>query len=330
MIHTLYIEQEIQHHPRVKQICARFPQARKILCNRYGEIFNRKAQNFRLQKQQPALILAKKFGHTVLPAPQGYGIGGEANFYFSHMLNCIYDCRYCFLQGMYRSANYVLFINYETFEQSIVETVDTNPNKALYFFSGYDCDSLALEPVTRFVEYFLPVFNRLPNAWLELRTKSTQIRTLLNSAPIPNCIVAYSFSPDEIAQAVEHKAPNIQRRLDAIVRLQEAGWNIGLRIDPLIYQPDYQTLYTQLFATLFQRISAQHLHSVSLGTFRLPETFYRNMVRLYPTEQLFAGPLEENNGMIMYRPELEQAMVSFCSEQLLRYIPEKIFFPCIT
>ncbi|SVD49612.1 uncharacterized protein METZ01_LOCUS402466, partial [marine metagenome] len=50
-----------------------------------------------------------------MATPEGYGIGGKNNYYFSHMLNCIYDCRYCFLQGMYRSAHYVLFVNYDEF-----------------------------------------------------------------------------------------------------------------------------------------------------------------------------------------------------------------------
>ena len=37
------------------------------------------------------------------------------------MHNCIYDCRYCFLQGMYRSAHYVVFINYEDYQWAIEE-----------------------------------------------------------------------------------------------------------------------------------------------------------------------------------------------------------------
>ena len=28
------------------------------------------------------------------------------DWYFSHMLNCLYDCRYCFLQGMSRNHCY--------------------------------------------------------------------------------------------------------------------------------------------------------------------------------------------------------------------------------
>ena len=94
---------------------ARYADAEIILCDRYGEIFNPKSQNFRLQKQNPALILAQKHKGHVLPAPEGYGLGSEKNYYFSHMLNCVYDCRYCFLQGMYQSAHYVVFVNFEDF-----------------------------------------------------------------------------------------------------------------------------------------------------------------------------------------------------------------------
>ena len=51
----------------------------------------------------------------VLEVPDNYGIGAKYNYYFSHKLNCVYDCRYWFLQGLFQSAHYVLFINYEDF-----------------------------------------------------------------------------------------------------------------------------------------------------------------------------------------------------------------------
>lgn len=328
MIETIYIEQAILQHPRVLDIVARFPQARKITCGRYGEVFNPKAQNFRLQKQQPALILAEKYKNFALPAPSGYGIGATRNYYFSHMLNCLYDCRYCFLQGMYQSANYLLFVNYEDFQQDIRQLCAESPDENLHFFSGYDCDSLALEPVTRFAEQFLPFFATLPNAWLELRTKSTQVRSLLNREPLPQCIVAFSLSPNEIAAKVEDKAPSVQRRLDALVKLQQQGWQIGLRFDPLLYQSGYQQQYRQLFEQVFSRIDVNLLHSVSLGVFRLPENFFKKVHKLYPETKLFAGPLVSQQGMVSYKQELEQEMMHYCSEQILTYIPSDKFFPC--
>ncbi|MCQ8104295.1 DNA photolyase [Methylomonas sp. SURF-2] len=328
MIDTLYIESAIAEHPRVAAIRRRFPEARVIDCERYGEVFNPKAQNFRLQKQNPALILAGKHQKFVLPAPAGYGIGGEQNYYFSHMLNCLYDCRYCFLQGMYQSANYVLFVNYEDFQRQIRDICRETPQQAIYFFSGYDCDSLALEPVTGFAEAFLPLFAELPNAWLELRTKSTQIRGLLNRPALERCVVAFSLSPESVADKVEAKAPSLSKRLEAAAKLQQQGWRIGLRFDPLIYQHHYREQYRQLFARVFSTIDAAALHSVSLGVFRLPEHFFKKMHKLYPDERLFASPLRNTAGMVSYKTELEQAMMEDCADMLLQYIPSERFFPC--
>ena len=328
MIETIYIEENIVQHPRVIEIMTRFPQARKIICGRYGEVFNPKAQNFRLQKQKPALILAEKYKNFTMPVPSGYGIGASRNFYFSHMLNCLYDCRYCFLQGMYQSANYVLFINYEDFQDEIKQRCAETPTEAVHFFSGYDCDSLALEPVTGFAEQFLPIFETIPNAWLELRTKSTQVRSLLSREAFPRCIVAFSLNPDEIATKVEAKAPSLERRLDALLKLQTHGWQIGLRFDPMIYQLGYQQQYQHLFEQVFSVIKLESLHSVSLGAFRLPEKYFKKVHKLFPDEKLFVSPLENNEGMISYKEALEQEMTHFCTEQLLRYIPKELFFPC--
>ncbi|MDD5274933.1 MAG: DNA photolyase [Methylovulum sp.] len=328
MIDTIYIEEAIRSHPRVLDITARFPKASLITCTRYGEVFNPKAQNFRLQKLKPALILAEKYNKFALPAPVGYGIGAQHNYYFSHVLNCLYDCRYCFLQGMYQSAHYVLFVNYEDFQDDIRRICSATPAEDLCFFSGYDCDSLALEPVTQFAGHFLPFFSGLPNAWLELRTKSTQVRSLLNRQPLPRCVVAFSLSPDEVAKKVEAKAPSLQRRLDALCKLQQQGWLIGLRFDPLIYQHDYRQQYQQFFAQVFARIDLNQLHSVSLGAFRLPENFFKKIHKLYPDEKLFAGPLATQQGMVSYQQELEQALLAYCTGQVLTYIPASKFFPC--
>jgi spore photoproduct lyase len=323
----IYIENSVAEHLRTQEICARFPQATRVYCERYGEIFNPKSQDFRLQKARPALILAGKHGNLVLETPPGYGIGGERNYYFSHMLNCLYDCRYCFLQGMYRSANYVLFVNYESFEEEIIR-LSHNSKVPVWFFSGYDCDSLVLEPVSGFAAHFLRLFAGQSSAFLELRTKSTQIRALLNRDPLDNVVVAFSLTPREMHRSLEHRVPSVERRLDAMEELQQSGWLLGVRFDPLIYQQGYQAQYRTLFSEVFSRLDANRLHSVSLGLFRLPRGYFRTIARLYPEEPLFAGPLAEANGMVSYRPDLENELTGFCCEELRRHVPESLLFPC--
>lgn len=328
MIRTLYIEEAIAAHPRTGHILERFPGATIIHCERYGEVFNRKAQNFRLQKKNPALILSAKYSGYVLPAPAEFGIGGDHNYYFSHMLNCLYDCRYCFLQGMFRSAHYVLFLNYEEFAGAIGETLEKHPGKTVHFFSGYDCDSLALDPVTGFTGFFLPLFESHPRALLELRTKSTQIRGLLARPPLDNCVIAFSLAPENLARALEHRAPAVSRRIEAMRQLQDHGWRIGLRFDPVLYEASFMKSYAGLFTEVFSRLDPDLIHSVSLGSFRLPRPFHRKMAGLYPDEPLFASPLELQNGMVSYKENIRVPLLNFCREQILRYVPAEKFFPC--
>lgn len=327
----IYIEREVQEHPRTQSILARFPDAKAVLIDRYGEIFNKAQQDFRLQKQRPALILARKHDNFVLPAPAGYGIGSRQNYYFSHLLNCPYDCRYCFLQGMYRSAHHLLFVNYEDFQQEIRSIAQKEPSTC--FFSGYDCDSLALEPITHFSREFLPLFASLPQALFELRTKSTHTAALIDQAPLDNVIVALSLTPEEIALEHEHRTPKLSKRIAAAASLARAGWRIGLRLDPIIYDPNLPKQYQKLLDDIFEKISPESIHSVSAGPLRFPKTVHRKISRLYPREALLAGPLAEHPGpgsknMVSYPLELEREMHAIVLDLVQRHLPPSVVFSC--
>ena len=326
-IDTLYVEEAVRSHPRTLAIIDRFKSARIIPIDRYGDVFNAPAQNFRHQKSHPALILAHKNGNRVLPTPPGYHIGSSYNYYFSHMLNCVYDCRYCFLQGMYKSANYVVFVNTDDFFNDIAQIAGKHEGP-VWFFSGYDCDSLALDPITGFVNDCLAWFQSSPQAHLELRTKSTQIRPLLNRTALPNVVVAYSLSPQAVVEAEEHGTPSLQKRLQALKSLQQAGWPIGLRFDPLLYADNFETLYGTFFEEVFSSLDMNTVHSISLGVFRLPKGFHKKLVRLYPDARLLAAPVVEHAGMVSYPPDTERAMRDFCMTALAKVTSPDQIFPC--
>ena len=329
MIETIYIEADLQQHPRAQQLIQRYSTARVIPCEHYAEVFNPYAQNFRLQKLKPALIIAQKHNHYVLPSPDAYGIGMQHNYYFSHMLNCLYDCRYCFLQGMFASANYVWFVNYEDFKQAIQETTLQHQHQPIGFYSGYDCDSLALESLTGFADYFLDVFRQLPSAWLELRTKSPYTKILTQQQPFDNCVVAYSFTPDPMNKAIEYKVPRNLARIKAMQKIQQHGWSIGLRFDPLIYCDDYQRLYRNLFEQIFSSIDVDGIHSISLGPFRLPDRYMRKLKNLYPDEKLLANTFPVTEGLASYPKQLEHEMMDYVTQELRKHVAHQKLFPCI-
>ncbi len=327
MIDRIYVEEDVTDHPRTASIRERFPEADVLTCERYGEVFNRKSQNFRLQKNNPALILARKHENFVLEAPEYCELSPPHRYYyFSHMMNCLYDCRYCFLQGMYDSAHYVVFVNYDDFQTAIRDAVETG-GKEPYFFSGHVNDSLVLDEITEFSGSFLPFFRDLDRGWVELRTKSVKLDTLREQEPFDRCVVAWSLTPPAVAEELEHGAPPVEERIRAMETLQKEGWTLGIRFDPLIYSQNFRERYENLFRSVFDRVRAEDVHSVTFGPFRLPKEMYKSMFDLYPEEPLFSADLAEEEGMVSYRRDLEEEMMDFCRERLREYVPEDVYFP---
>ena len=328
MIETIYVEEAIQNHPRTKFILKKFKKSRIISINKYGEIFNKRNQNFRIQKANPCLILSNKKDSFVLPAPEGFGIGSSKSFYFSHMYNCIYDCRYCFLQGMYSSANYVIFVNFEDFDTAIKKTIEKHINSKLTFFSGYDCDSLALENVTGFAKHILSIFKTYSQIEIEFRTKSVQKEPFLSMNPMQNVILAYSLMPELMSKSLDNKVPSISKRISVISELASRGWKIGLRFDPLIHGENWKELYKELLENLYNNIPLDNLHSVSFGSLRFPKKMFKDIFKLYPKEPLFTGPLFLNNKIISYDIAIEEEMTSYCKDISLKYIDKDRIFKC--
>ena len=325
MGNIVYVEREALEHPRTQSILARYKHSHVQVVERYGEIFNGHNQNFRVQKQNPALVLALKRNKFVHSTPPQYETGGGEHYYFSHMLNCLYDCRYCFLQGMFKSAHYLLFVNYEEFVAEIQRTAEQHAhnNKPTWFFSGYDCDSLAFEPITKFADFFIDAFSHIPNAILELRTKSTQIRPLLKRSATNNVVVAASLSPASVAEALEHGAPSLAKRLQALASLQQHGWRIGIRFDPIIWHKNYQAHYQELVEQVFSSLDGELIDSVTLGGFRVPKDFFKTMYGLYPDETLFNIGLEQRDAMVTYRSEVQTQTLGFVQDCCAQYIDAK-------
>jgi spore photoproduct lyase len=139
-------------------------------------------------------------------------------------------------------------------------------------------------------------------------------------------VVAYSLSPQDVASAVEAGAPSLAKRIEAVQKLQDRGWRIGLRFDPIIWHADYQSSYAEMLQQIFYKLDADRIDSVTLGGFRLPKGFYKTMRRLHPEHWLFSAGLAERDGMVAYTPEIEHEVLSTLEEMIVQNIdPKKLY-----
>ena len=131
----VYIEKEAYGYSLSKTILRKFSNSSIIDIKHYKDVFNRSGQDFQTQKKSMNLILAKKtppFLYPITDMVQGHHMPGF--FYTTPMLNCLYNCEYCFLQGMYPSGNIVLFVNQNDFQNAV--EVKLNQSKLDEIFSG--------------------------------------------------------------------------------------------------------------------------------------------------------------------------------------------------
>ena len=131
---------------------------------------------------------------------------------------------------------------------------------------------------------------------MELRTKSDNIDTLLKEDPVSNIITSYSLSP---RKNIDYKAPDIDKRINAIDKLHAKGFPIGIHLDPIIPFNNYLELYYDLIQSLAKVIPLNKVQYFSLGIARFPEKIFHQVKNNYPNSILFKEELlKDKNGIV--------------------------------
>lgn len=324
----IYVEKAVLDHPRTKRILQKFPKANLISINHYKDVFCRKGQNFICQQQSQNLILGAKQGTLIYKgAPVCQSFGNEEFYYTSCIMNCIYDCEYCYLKGMYPSGNIVIFVNLE----EIFDQVRTHLNDHdMYLCVSYDTDMLAMEPIAGYVEEwisFAKTLSHLPKRLkVEIRTKSANRQFWQKHIPVPGIIYGITLSPQAVIDAYEHKTPSLAQRIASVKEALQRGFSIRLCFDPMLYCRDWQQRYHEMLNQIFAEINMEEIEDVSVGSFRVSQDYLKKMRKNQPDSAVVQFPYQNDNGVYHYPKDLAEQMEGYLVNRLISKLPEdKIF-----
>ncbi len=320
----IYVEKSVRDHARTQKILAKFPSANIIEINHYKDVFCRSRQNLRLQHCAQKLILAAKQGTLLYEgAPVCQRFDNEHFYYVSCAMNCIFDCAYCYLKGMYPSANIVVFVNLEDIFAELKRVLKNHP---LYLCVSYDTDLLALEPLIGFVQEWCAFAAKHPQLTIEIRTKCANKAFVQHVTPMPNVIYAYTISPQAVIEAFEHHTASLADRLACAAALLRAGCPVRLCFDPMIYVPGWKQHYHEMVNEVYRTVEAERLLDVSIGTFRISQDYLKNMRKQAPDAAVIWFPFQKEDGYCHYPDSLMEEMECFLTERLAEQIDrEKIF-----
>ncbi len=314
----ILIEEKLRGHSRVEKILTTFHKQPVEYIASYEDHFQKVKKPYLQKRDSLQLFLAEKKGSLVKLTPDAYGVGSEPHYYFIHAYNCIYECQYCYLQGYFQSPDIVLFINHEEIIQEIKSIYDTSAG-GVWFHAGEFSDSLALSHITDEWGLYWKAFQQMPRAFLELRTKSANIKAIENLEPLENIIVSFSLSPEVAVKNYDTKTAPLKARLRAMQKLADLGFKLAVHLDPIIATDTVVSEYKALCEQMLLHFKPQQISYISLGVVRFTKDVYHQVQNNYPESQLLSGPFYTSfDNKVRYPRPLRLHLLRAIEENLLQ------------
>ena len=138
--------------------------------------------------------------------------------------------------------------------------------------------------------------------------------------------VRISVNPEEIINKVEFGTSRLKGRIEAINKLKEAGYDVGILIAPVIMVDNWKELYLELIKQLSENLTKTVKKDVcfeiifmtySFVHTKINEEAFPNAINLY-NKDLMTG---RGKGKYMYKIGLRKDGEIFFREQMKKYFP---------
>ena len=298
-IRRLVIEREAAADPAARRILSGFPDSAVSIVD---DILDHHAENY-----SGILYLKRNRGRFIkdFPVPPPAPPTGEK--YIITMLNCPFQCRYCYLQVYLEHCRMVVFTNTGQMKSELREVISADSPERIT--SGEMGDSLALDHITGTTSELLPVFSGTGTLF-EARTKSSNVRHLLDEngagySPdnLKNLLITWTLGPESAARAAEPGCASISERLEAMRMVSEAGIKTAVRFDPIIPVFYSTRLYEELIENILSA-SGGRVYRFELGVMRFPPGLWEQIRVRYPASPVMRGEfaLADDGKIKFYRP----------------------------
>lgn len=275
-----------------------------------------------------SLLLTLNKGHFVRKCP-GTTHYTCCNYHILHIGSyCSMDCSYCILQAYFHPPLLTFFVNHEEMKKSL---------EGVFFKSeicrmgtGEFTDSMIWENVYPIASKLVRMFAGRRNAVLELKTKTSEITSLLGLKHQGNTIMSWSLNTPRVIREQERRTAFLNDRISAAAACQSVGYPLAFHFDPLFWYEGCEAEYNQVIEKLFSRIDPAGIAWISLGSFRYMPQLSEIIERRFPGSNIIYGEFIRglDSKMRYFKPlriRLYQSIVTKIKEMA----PDVILYFCM-
>lgn len=181
---------------------------------------------------------------------------------------CPFDCSWCYLKGTFRFRPEGIKPAIKDLEKVKlhVQTFLNEVQEPEILNTGELADSLMMENGSNaFSKFIIPLFEAQDRHKVLFVTKSINIRNLLEINPHNQVIVSFTLNALSVAESWERKAPKVLDRIKAAAELDKAGFEVRIRIDPMVPIDNWGEIYQELIDKIFLKFRPER---ITLGSLR--------------------------------------------------------------
>jgi len=235
--------------------------------------------------------------------------------------NCPFDCSYCFLQNYLNDGTTSVIGDIPAMMDEVKEKTSKQPWRFFRIGTWELGDSLALEHLSGQAKLLIEAFKDIPNAMLELKTKSDNVDGILKCDHQLKTVVSWSMNTEHIINEQEHKTARLHERLTAIEKVAKAGYLMGFHFDPMIYYKEWKSGYTSLIKDIFTRVDPKQVAWISIGSLRFNPEMKNKMDQNFPKNTLTSAEMVlGDDGKMRYVKPLRIEMYDHIYRELNKYI----------
>ena len=319
---AIYFEKDIINYQLGKELMEKYKDIPKIEIENHNNIEEmRKKENKEFTNMKRNLIIGVRKTHKFVENHK------TSDFLVPYTSSgCTASCLYCYLVCNYNKCSYLrLFVNRELMLDKIIKTAN-KAERELTFEIGSNSDLILENSITNNLVWTIENFKNTKKGKLTFPTKFDMVDNILDLDHKGKVTVRMSVNPDYIINRVEFGTSRLNDRIEAINKLKEAGYNVGILIAPVIMVENWKELYLELIKMLDSKLSKKvkqdAFFEIIFMTYsyvhtKINEAAFPNAINLYNKEIMKVG----GRGKYRYKEDIKKEGEVFLREQMNKYFP---------
>ncbi|MCQ2013203.1 spore photoproduct lyase [Clostridium butyricum] len=182
----------------------------------------------------------------------------SANYQLPLVSGCMGRCEYCYLNTQLGDKPFVrVFTNIDDVLNRAKEYIEERLPQVTIFEGAATSDPIPLEPYTNALKKTIEFIGKEEKGRFRFVTKYNDVDTLLDAKHNNHTEIRFSINTPTVINTYEHYTASIDKRIEAAVKVANAGYKIGFIIAPIFIYDNWQKEYKDLIENIKSKLPSE-------------------------------------------------------------------------